>query len=327
MVNKMKKYDIFVSYSRADVEIVTKIVNDIHAQTNAKCWIDWKGVESGDEFVDVIINAIDSVDTVLFMLSESAMKSAYVKKEIDYARNTDKKIIPIVLDGGKLRGWFLFQFGNVNYTDINKPLERNQLFDNLKKWYGESKDSKTQKVESNVISIPQPVSAPAKTYKVGDYYNENGKEGVVFEVYADGKHGKIISLDETRTEWDLRNYDEHPLTYADSESDGKANTDKIMSRSDNKYSKAFKWCRAKGEDWYLPAKDELMAIYQNKSKINATLKQLEGTTLNDNEYYGSEYWSSTEYDEFCAWLVTMYDGDTDGNIKYDDRYVRAVSSF
>ncbi|MBE6203019.1 MAG: serine/threonine protein kinase, partial [Rikenellaceae bacterium] len=40
------------------------------------------------------------------------------------------------------------------------------------------------------VALPE-TSAP---YKVGDYYNENGKEGVVFEVSDDGRHGKIVSL-------------------------------------------------------------------------------------------------------------------------------------
>lgn len=32
----------------------------------------------------------------------------------------------------------------------------------------------------------EPASALPKTYKVGDYYHENGKEGIVFEVDAAG---------------------------------------------------------------------------------------------------------------------------------------------
>lgn len=333
MVNKMKKYDIFVSYSRADVEIVTKIVNDIHAQTNAKCWIDWKGVESGDEFVDVIINAIDSVDTVLFMLSESAMKSAYVKKEIDYARNTGKKIIPIVLDGGKLRGWFLFQFGNVNYTDINKPLERNQLFDNLKKWYGESKDGKTQKVESNVISILQPVSAPAKTYKVGDYYNENGKEGVVFEVSADGCHGKIVGLDQTTLMWCTEEQArEKIIVGANSRVNGKINTDKVMAKNNASEYPAFVWCRNKGKDWYLPAIEELYVLLTNDAvhnSVNKTLEQKGACLLSNKGEYLEFYWSSTEKENWggMAYIIDMYDGDTLNLIKSGNYYVRAVSAF
>lgn len=33
-----------------------------------------------------------------------------------------------------------------------------------------------------------------RTYKIGDYYHENGKEGIVFEVDATGRHGKIMAM-------------------------------------------------------------------------------------------------------------------------------------
>ncbi|MBR7169306.1 MAG: serine/threonine protein kinase, partial [Alistipes sp.] len=43
--------------------------------------------------------------------------------------------------------------------------------------------------------------AANKTYKVGDYYNVNGKEGVVFYVDASGKHGKIVSMHQSTGQW------------------------------------------------------------------------------------------------------------------------------
>ncbi|MBQ8493384.1 MAG: protein kinase [Alistipes sp.] len=163
-------------------------------------------------------------------------------------------------------------------------------------------------------------------YIVGDYYNENGKQGVVFEVWDGGRHGKIVSLDETQAAWDSRAEDGNsPRTYADSKSDGKANTDKIMSRSDSQYFDAFEWCRAKGSSWYLPAHNELQKIYNNKSTLNTALQKY-GTTLN-NQWY----WTSTEYvdsePEFCAWLVSVYGGYTYNGNKDYDYYVRAVSTF
>ena len=178
-----------------------------------------------------------------------------------------------------------------------------------------------------------------RVYNVGDYYNENGKEGVVFEVWDGGRHGKIISLDETQAPWDSRvklDYDKGEfvectgtLTYADSESDGKANTDKIMARSDSQYFDAFKWCRAKGSSWYLPAKDELKQIYNNKDKLNSTLSQY-GTAIR-TAIRNNTHWSSTEYvdrkPEFCAWYVNMGGGDTGNDIKNFNNYVRAVSTF
>ncbi|MBE6285237.1 MAG: TIR domain-containing protein [Bacteroidales bacterium] len=133
---EQKKYDIFVSYSRKDIDIVRKLVNDIHAKSNARCWVDWNGIESGDQFVDVIINAIDKVDTVLFILSDNSMASEFARREIDYARNTGKKIVPVVVDGGKLRGWFLFFFGSVDYIDIKVPMQYDKLLRNIGDWYG-----------------------------------------------------------------------------------------------------------------------------------------------------------------------------------------------
>ena len=39
------------------------------------------------------------------------------------------------------------------------------------------------------------------TYKIGDIYSENGMKGVVFAVEQNGKHGKILSLDEAELSW------------------------------------------------------------------------------------------------------------------------------
>jgi hypothetical protein len=169
------------------------------------------------------------------------------------------------------------------------------------------------------------------TYKIGDYYNKNGKEGVVFEVWDGGRHGKIVSLNQTLAPWDSRDrWDDNKKKYingtetvANSESDGKANTDKIMNRSDSEYFEAFVWCRKKGDDWYLPAVKELETISNNKSAINSTLAEHGGTEL-------ILYWSSTEYAEnaeFCAWLVGMDDVYTGYGNKSNDFFVRAVSVF
>ena len=130
----------------------------------------------------------------------------------------------------------------------------------------------------------------SRSYNIGDYYNENGREGVVFEVWDGGRHGKIVSLDETGANWDDAN----------------------------------DWCQNKGKGWRLPTMDELKAISDIKSKINSTLAEY-GAGLTD-----AWYWSSTEYEndpELLALYVYMYDGN---NYYYDktyNRYVRAVSDF
>ena len=172
--------------------------------------------------------------------------------------------------------------------------------------------------------------ANKNAYKVGDYYDDGTKQGVVFYVDATGQHGKIVSLDQVAKRWCTHMQDEKKIVVgASSESDGKANTDKVMSRSDSAEYPAFVWCRAKGNDWYLPARDELKLLYSVRDTINRTLKEQGGDRLVDIGKI-EWYWSSTEHEnneKFFAWYVNMYYGGPNYNVKDYDCYVRAVSAF
>ena len=156
-------------------------------------------------------------------------------------------------------------------------------------------------------------------YSVGDFYDDGTKQGVVFEVLGNGKHGKIVSLDEKVFEW---GDPIKTLVGADSPTDGRLNTDIVMQRKDYAAHLVFRWCREQGEEWYLPSKEELMAIYDVKDLVNKTLAQYSYKEISD-----SEYWSSTEVDEYRAWNVDMSNGRTYKCPKYFDYYVRAVSAF
>jgi len=179
------------------------------------------------------------------------------------------------------------------------------------------------------------------TFQVGDYYNQDGKEGVVFWVDASGRHGKILSMTESGSEleWSSDKYEQKRLIGADSETDGAKNMAVVKQISDweSKYP-AFKWCADLGEGWYLPAKEELKIFTLNDAvydKVNRTLSQHGGKPLANkgDSYYWDWYWSSTESSKkdstgyFRAWIVNMYSGLTYGSSKYLDGYVRAVSAF
>ena len=160
-----------------------------------------------------------------------------------------------------------------------------------------------------------------KEYKVGDYYNENGKEGVVFEVTDRGRHGKIVSMIQSSEalQWRSDNVEQKTLIGAASKTNGAANMAVVKSipNWESKYP-AFKWCAELGEGWYLPAKEELLTIYSCKEILNSKL----------NEKIDREWtWSSTECNKLCAWLVYMNDGYTNYYNKYNYNYVRAVSAF
>ena len=178
---------------------------------------------------------------------------------------------------------------------------------------------------SEEINAKLNVYVQSKVYKVGDYYDDGTKQGVVFYVDATGQHGKIVSLDEVRREWcSDAQYAKGIEVGASSKSDGKANTDKVMSRSDSAEYPAFVWCRAKGKDWYLPAIDELKLLLLDRSVHNAVNHTLYEHGVNTLSGWG---WSSTEYNSFYAWLIDVYDGNTRNYFKFSSDRVRAVSAF
>ena len=359
------KYDLFISYSRKDFDEVSSILETIKtAIPNLSYWFDIDGIESGDEFEDKIISAIDNSSYVLFALSENSIQSQWTKDEVMYAKNTDKKVIPVLLKGAQMKGWFLFKFGRIDCIDSTNTLQMEKLLQNLSDWTGKdcvdfSAESVVERTseqlcpcgsgklfkdchgrsavaqESPAPVTPKPVapivSKPVEhVWKVGDYYNVDGRKGVVFWVDETGNHGKIVSLDQAKKQWCADDTYKGLIGVASDEYDGMKNLQSIQKISDwqNKYP-AFAWCADHGDGWYLPAIKELELLLLNDEVHDAVNNQIarEGKTRLFSEGGTGIYCSSTESAELCAWAVFMYAGDTSSRDKSYSGDVRAVCAF
>ncbi len=323
------KYDLFISYSRKDFEEVSALIEKIKAALpGISYWFDIDGIESGDDFEDKIISAIDNSSYVLFAMSENSIGSKWTKDEVTYAKNTDKKVIPVLLKGAQMKGWFLFKFARVDCIDSTNQLQMDKLLHNLATWTGQplSKNKPAPAVEKT--PAPKPAE---KTWKVGDYYNVGGKEGVVFWVDETGKHGKIVSMDQTKSKWCTGDEFKKGVTgIATDRSNGMNNLRSVMKIAGwkDKYP-AFAWCADHGDGWYLPAIDELKELLLNDevhAKVNGTLEQKRVSVMYSMGDF-KWYWSSTEEDKWCAWYVDMFSGRTYRSHRYYGGYVRAVSAF
>lgn len=85
---------IFISYKCQDEDNVFHIDEKIKHETGVDYWIDSEGIESGDQFQNVIIDAIDKVDVVVFMLSKnfiSPYKELQQGKMINMGRLTPRR--------------------------------------------------------------------------------------------------------------------------------------------------------------------------------------------------------------------------------------------
>lgn len=169
-------------------------------------------------------------------------------------------------------------------------------------------------------------------YEVGYYYDRDGKQGVVFEVSADGRHGKIVSLTQSGSQmnWCADKGDQKRAVGTDNRKDGAANQSVIKAvRGWQQKFPVFAWCAEQGDGWYLPAIEELEKFATNakvNSAVNNTLSRVGGTPLfglGDSGWY----WSSTEADKNCVWFVRMNYGDSGSGTKDYTYHVRAVATF
>ena len=179
--------------------------------------------------------------------------------------------------------------------------------------------------EKNSITKSR-TSAP---YKVGDYYNDGVKEGVVFEVDSDGYHGKIVSMTNSSNGL-VWSYEDEILIKAKHETEGLLNLTKVSRRRDwRKNYPAFAWCVDLGVSWYLPAISELQRLFAAYDTVNKTVVAYGGERL----YKDEEYWSSTEFSKKVGAYCTAYAYHKEkgaiyisGN-KFAHYTVRAVASF
>jgi hypothetical protein len=89
--------DIFISYSRTDI----KRAREFELRMQREKYDIWTGdyVLSSIEGEDRVLNAIKECGIFLVLMTDNARRSEYVKREISYAINLKKIIIPILLEG------------------------------------------------------------------------------------------------------------------------------------------------------------------------------------------------------------------------------------
>ncbi|MBG0788696.1 MAG: toll/interleukin-1 receptor domain-containing protein [Anaerolineaceae bacterium] len=92
--------DIFISYSRKDIAYA-RLLHNALVEHGFDTWIDWEDIPPSVDWLSEIHHAIENANVFLFILSQPSALSKVCKKEIEHARENNKRIIPIVIDNVK----------------------------------------------------------------------------------------------------------------------------------------------------------------------------------------------------------------------------------
>ncbi|HBX46821.1 hypothetical protein [Limibacterium fermenti] len=208
-------------------------------------------------------------------------------------------------------------------------------------------------------------------YKVGDYYPDpnvtfrspgvvasgTAPAGIVFWLDPqDSRHGKIVSLDETKAHWSTI----YSTTSATDTGNGLTNILQIKKQDDTfSHYPAFAWTHRKNKAdetysnasatgvWYLPAKNELKVLYAGYSGITslwddfsnmpdynnpnraAARKAFDSKleAAGGNAFTTNYYWSSSEGDNSLAWEVNFSNGYTTNLNESSPDMARCILNF
>lgn len=136
IVERMKRYNIFISHSTKDRNFLIDLVHDINKQ-GKNVYVDWmediealQRSKTNAKTASVIKHRIDSSDVVLCIKTEGALSSEWVPWELGYADGIGKSIFIMDIDGNTpvpayMQLYQLVPFRN-GHVDINSILIRGE---------------------------------------------------------------------------------------------------------------------------------------------------------------------------------------------------------
>ena len=119
------KFDVFVSYSRFDLEFAQALVKALK-KLKMQVWFDQAGIEGGTHWEEEIQEGLKASKVMITLISQSSMGvSKWVKREINFADRINLPIIPVqigALEIGTSKPWCLDE---VQTKDVQgEPMER-----------------------------------------------------------------------------------------------------------------------------------------------------------------------------------------------------------
>lgn len=115
------RYDLFISYSRRDIDAMNRVVEILEAK-GFSIWTDKNLVAGTPSWKNSIEQAITNSTCVIVLLSPDSKSSTWVERELEYASLRGRRIFPILVKGSEIDA-IPFELVNLQYVDARKTLD------------------------------------------------------------------------------------------------------------------------------------------------------------------------------------------------------------
>jgi hypothetical protein len=113
MVDQAIKQQVFISYSRKDINFARRLAADLE-EAGFDVWWDISDLKGGDDWVRFIPAAIQASQYFVVLLSPNSVQSEWVAKEYSYALRLHKKVVPAMIKPSEVP----FALNTINYVDF-----------------------------------------------------------------------------------------------------------------------------------------------------------------------------------------------------------------
>jgi adenylate cyclase len=108
---------VFVSYASHDTETANTVCQFLEGR-GVRCWIAPRDVAPGALYADAIVRAINESKVLLIVLSQSAVASSHVGREVERAASKRKQIIAFRVDAATLSPELEYFLSNSQWIDV-----------------------------------------------------------------------------------------------------------------------------------------------------------------------------------------------------------------
>ena len=115
------KHQVFISYSRKDKDMADALC-EILKDNGIEYWIDKEGVYSSSNYKELIVDAIEVSQAVIFISSVNSNASLNVIREIGYAVNMNKPILPLMLDDAPYAKSIRLDMSDIDQINFRHPV-------------------------------------------------------------------------------------------------------------------------------------------------------------------------------------------------------------
>jgi hypothetical protein len=108
---------VFISHASQDADTASTVVKNFE-RFGIKCWIAPRDVTPGSQYTDEIVAAINDTEVFVLVLSENAVASSHVGREIERAASKRRRIIVLRTDAAPLTRSFEYFLSESQWIDV-----------------------------------------------------------------------------------------------------------------------------------------------------------------------------------------------------------------